>query len=49
MNRNFTLNNKKVIKENGLPYFIAELNSSHFGNIDYAKEMITAAKNAEDA
>ena len=34
------------MKENSFPYFVAELNSSHFGNLDYAKDMITEAKNA---
>lgn len=46
MNNNFILNNKKILKENSFPYFIAELNSSHFGNLDYAKDMIKEAKNA---
>lgn len=46
MSKSFILNNKKVIKENGLPYFIAELNSSHFGDTENAKDMIAAAKNA---
>jgi len=46
MNKSFKLNNGKKIEENGKPYFIAELNSSHFGNLDYAEEMIRAVKNA---
>jgi N-acetylneuraminate synthase len=44
--KSFTLNNGKEIIEHGKPYFIAELNSSHFGNIEYAQEMITEAKNS---
>lgn len=44
--KSFRLNNGKEIIEHGKPYFIAELNSSHFGNIEYAKEMITEAKNS---
>jgi N-acetylneuraminate synthase len=46
MNRSFKLNNGKKIEEHGQPYFIAELNSSHFGNVDSAKEMIISVKNA---
>ena len=40
------LNNGIEIKNFGKPYFIAELNSSHFGDINKAKEMIIEAKNA---
>lgn len=32
------------IKNFGKPYFVAELNTSHFGNIDIAKSMIDEAK-----
>ena len=38
------LNNGKVIGDNKEPYFIAEVNSSHSGNIDVAKEMIDKIK-----
>lgn len=40
------LNNGVVIENYGKPYFIAELNTSHFGKVDTAKEMIVAAKQA---
>jgi sialic acid synthase SpsE len=40
------LNGGAVIENHGKPYFIAELNTSHFGKIDIAKEMIVAAKAA---
>ena len=39
-------NNGVVIENHGKPYFIAELNTSHFGNIDTAKQMIDAVKSA---
>ncbi len=39
-----TLNDGKVIEDFSSPYFIAEVNSSHNGNIDTAKEMIKKAK-----
>lgn len=39
-----TLNNGRKISGNNLPYFVAELNTSHFGDIDKAKKMIDAAK-----
>lgn len=38
--------NGRKISENCKPYFIAEMNTSHFGNISVAKDMIAAAKNA---
>ena len=38
------LNNGVVIGDHSKPYFIAELNTSHFGNVDTAKQMIDAAK-----
>ena len=41
---NITLNNKRLIGENHAPYFIAELNTSHFGDIDKAKSMIDMVK-----
>jgi N-acetylneuraminate synthase len=37
------LNNSAVIENHGKPYFIAELNTSHFGKVDTAKAMIDAA------
>lgn len=40
------LNNGVVIENYGKPYFIAELNTSHFGKLETAKEMIVAAKQA---
>jgi len=40
------LNNGVVIENGGKPYFIAELNTSHFGNVETAKQMIAAAKAA---
>lgn len=40
------LNNGVVIENFGKPYFIAELNTSHFGNVETAKQMIDAAKGA---
>jgi sialic acid synthase SpsE len=38
------LNNGTVIENHGRPYFIAELNTSHFGKVETAMEMIDAAK-----
>lgn len=40
------LNNGRLIGTNHAPYFVAELNTSHFGDIELAKEMILAAKEA---
>ena len=40
------LNNGVVIENHGRPYFIAELNTSHFGKVETAMEMIDAAKAA---
>jgi sialic acid synthase SpsE len=40
------LNNGVVIENHGRPYFIAELNTSHFGKVETAMEMIDAAKDA---
>lgn len=40
------LNNGVVIANHGRPYFIAELNTSHFGKVETAMEMIDAAKEA---
>ena len=37
-------NNGIVVENFGKPYFIAELNTSHFGNVEIAKQMIDAAK-----
>ena len=39
-----TLNNGRVIGKNLLPYFIAELNTSHFGDVEKAKKMIDMVK-----
>lgn len=38
------LNNKKIIGDYREPYIVAEVNTSHNGNIDTAKEMIKKAK-----
>jgi len=40
------LNNGVVLENYGKPYFIAEVNTSHFGNIETAKKMIDAANKA---
>ena len=40
------LNNNKEISNKYSPYFIAELNTSHFGDLNKAKEMIVAAKDS---
>ena len=40
------LNNGRVIGDYLKPYIIAELNTSHFGKLELAKEMISAAKDA---
>ena len=40
------LNDGIVIENHGRPYFIAELNTSHFGKVETAMEMIDAAKEA---
>ncbi len=40
------LNNGRIIGSGYLPYFVAELNTSHFGNVDVAKQMIDEAKMA---
>jgi len=37
-------NNSKVISDFGRPYIVAEINTSHFGNIETAKQMINEAK-----
>lgn len=41
---NITLNNNRQIGTNNQPYFIAEVNTSHFGNLEKAKELIRLAK-----
>jgi len=41
---NFTLLDGTIINNNTQPYFIAELNTSHFGDVELAKEMILKAK-----
>jgi sialic acid synthase SpsE len=41
---NITLNNKRVIGDDFEPYFIAELNTSHFGDVEKAKKMIDMVK-----
>ena len=39
-----TLNNNRIIGRNYEPYFIAELNTSHFGDLEKAKKMIDMVK-----
>jgi sialic acid synthase SpsE len=41
---NIILNNKKIIGEDHEPYFIAEMNTSHFGDVAKAKSMIDMVK-----
>ena len=41
---NIILNNKKVIGDDHEPYFIAEMNTSHFGDVAKAKSMIDMVK-----
>jgi sialic acid synthase SpsE len=40
------LNDKRILEDFGIPYIVAEMNTSHFGNIDNAKHMIDEARNA---
>ena len=40
------LRNSTLLQDYGEPYVVAEINTSHFGNIDTAKQMIDEAKNA---
>lgn len=40
------LNNKRIVGTGYTPYFIAEVNTSHFGDIEKAKKMIDMAKRA---
>lgn len=40
------LNDSNELRNFGNPYIVAEMNTSHFGKIDNAKEMIHEAKNA---
>ena len=44
MIKNIKLRSLSIIGENTKPYFIAEMNTSHFGNMDVAKKMIEKAK-----
>ena len=39
-----TLRNGRVVGDYLKPYIVAELNTSHFGNVDIAKDMISKAK-----
>jgi N-acetylneuraminate synthase len=39
-------NDNAIIEDYAKPYFVAEMNTSHFGKIDTAKEMIIEAKKA---
>jgi len=40
------LRSGRVLSDYGRPYFVAEVNSSHNGNVEVAKQMITAAAEA---
>ena len=40
------LRNGRELSDYGRPYFVAEVNSSHNGNVEVAKQMITAAAEA---
>jgi N-acetylneuraminate synthase len=40
------LNNNREINDECVPYFIAEVNTSHFGDIEKAKKLIDAVKKA---
>lgn len=42
--RTMTLRDSRVISESETPYIISEVNTSHFGNLDIAKDMISRAK-----
>ena len=44
MKKNIKLRSSSIIGENIKPYFVAEMNTSHFGNMDIAKKMIEEAK-----
>lgn len=46
MNAEIILNNNVTVGQNHAPYFIAEANTSHFGDVDKAKEMAKMAKRA---
>ena len=41
-----SLRNSTILSDYGKTYVVAEINTSHFGNIEVAKEMIDQAKNA---
>ena len=43
-NRSIKLNDNKIIGDFNKPYIVAELNTSHFGDISIAKKMILKAK-----
>lgn len=40
------LKDSRVLEDYGVPYIVAEVNSSHNGNVEVAKQMIKAAKDA---
>ena len=44
LNRSIKLNDNRIIGDFQKPYIVAELNTSHFGNISIAKKMILKAK-----
>lgn len=47
MKKNIKLRSSSIIGENIKPYIIAEMNTSHFGNMETAKKMIEEAKKAD--
>jgi sialic acid synthase SpsE len=40
------LSKNEILKDYGMPFFVAELNTSHFGDMDIARKMIFEAKKA---
>lgn len=44
--KKIALNDSNELSNFGTPYIVAEMNTSHFGKIENAKDMITAAKEA---
>ena len=46
MKKNIKLRSSSVLSESNRPYIIAEMNTSHFGNMETAKRMIEQAKDS---
>ena len=46
MEKRIKLRSSSVLSESNSPYIIAEMNTSHFGNMDTAKKMIEQAKDS---